>query len=178
MTGAVENRDAQVFDINPFGFGKRFKIRSRTEIEVDDTATDRTAGDLVHVGIGAAQNLATFGQRDAREGVRSAGGANQRAFERVEGDIDFRSRAGADNLARVEHLGGVAIALAHYDFALKGDRVERITHRLGSDTIGGALVAFADKTGGSQGSRFGRSNHFLREVTLHYAPSSREVSYL
>ena len=63
-------------------------------------------------------------------------------------DIDFRARSGADDLAFVEELGVVLVALADNDFPVHRDRVERLAHRVARGPIRHAVIALADEAPG------------------------------
>ena len=56
--------------------------------------------------------MASTGER-----VGPAGGADRRAFERIEGDIDLRT-AGADLFADIKHRRFVALAFADHNRAV------------------------------------------------------------
>src|SRR5208337_5639635 len=137
---AIEDRDPQVLDVDFLGFGQRLEIVGRRPVDVDHAAPRRAARDLVHVGIGAAQNSPALGQRDAREGVGAAGRADERTFDRVERDVDFSARAGADYFALVKKLGVALFALADHYFAVHRDRVQRLAHRVARRSIRHPLV--------------------------------------
>jgi hypothetical protein len=73
--------------------------------------------------------------------VRLVLGAERRAFERIERDIDVRPVAGADFLADIEHRRFVALALADHDRAPDGQPVQLRPHCIDRHLIGRLLVA-------------------------------------
>ena len=88
-------------------------------------------------------------------------------FDRVQRDVDFGARAGADDFALVEELGVVRFAFADNDLAVHGDRVERLAHRVARRPIRHAVVALADETRSRQRRGFGRAHHFKGKIPLH-----------
>ena len=72
----------------------------------------------------------------------AAGGADRRAFERIEGDVDFRS-ARADFFADIEHRRFVTLAFADHHRAIDRERIESLAHGIDRRLIGGLLIAAA-----------------------------------
>ena len=98
-------------------------------IDVDDTVRIvRADGDLVHIDVGREEQAALFRNRDDGESVGQVLGADRRAFERIERDIDRRTFARADFLADVEHRRLVPLTLADHHCALDGEAVEFLPH--------------------------------------------------
>src|ERR1700722_6467882 len=78
MTRAIEDRDAQIFDVNFFRFGQCLEIVGRRSIYIDHTASRRAASNLVHVSIGASQDSIALGLGQRFEDVENAyAAANQ-----------------------------------------------------------------------------------------------------
>ena len=109
----------------------------------------RADGDLRHVDVGRVEQAARLGDGDDGERVGQVLGADRRALERIEGDVDLRAVAGADLLADEEHRRLVALALAD------DDRCHRSaswfsSRRMASTAAWSAarLVAAAAKAGG------------------------------
>ena len=167
MARAIENRDAQIFDIDFFRFGQRLQVVGGRAIEIDHADAEGAGRDFVHVGIGAAQNFAALRKRDARDRVGTARRADERAFERVERDIDLGPRAYPDHLAVIEDVDVGLIALADDDLAVHVDRVERLAHRVARRAIGHPLVALADEARGCERGGFGRACNFQGQVAIH-----------
>ena len=97
------------------------------------------------------QQAAARGGGQHRDRVRRAGGAQVRALERVDGDVDLRERDGGaaalervrhpDLLADVEHRRLVALSLADHDRAVDRHRVHDLAHGLDRDLIGSVAIA-------------------------------------
>ena len=121
----IEDAGHDLADRHALGLGQRVEIIGRRRIEIDDVFGIAGAdGDLVHVHIGRVQQAAPLGDREHGERVRHGLGADRRAFERIDGDVDFRAFAGADLLADVEHRRFVHLAFADDDGASDLDAAE------------------------------------------------------
>ena len=86
---------------------------------------------LLHVEIRRMQQPAALGRGEHGDGVRRAGGAQVRALQRIDGDVDRRQRAGsrrlrrdADLLTDVEHRRLVALPFADHDGAVDRHAVQ------------------------------------------------------
>ncbi len=91
--------------------------------DVDHSDAFRTCGDLVHVHDAARRiHRSTVGESDHRQGSPHAARCECRSIDRVDGDVDLRSRSVADPLAVVEHRRLVLLALADDDDAVHVDR--------------------------------------------------------
>src|SRR5271165_5051143 len=130
MPRAIKNRDAQILDVNLLRFSERLEIVAGRSVNIDHAASRRSARHLVHVSVGASQDSPALGQRHARQRVGPAGRADDWTFDRVERDVDFRARAGADYFALVEEFGVALFALADYYLAVHRDRIQRLAHRV------------------------------------------------
>ena len=102
----------------PLALASALQVLGRRRIEIDDAVgIARADGDLVHVHVGRVQQAAALGDREHGQRVRHLLGADRGAFERIDGDVDFRAFAGADLLADVEHRRFVHLAFADHDRA-------------------------------------------------------------
>src|SRR5208283_3356634 len=122
MPRAIENGDAQILYVDFFRFSQRLEIVGGRSVYIDDAASRRSARDFVHVSVGASQDSPALGQRHARQRVGAAGRADDWTFDRVERDVDFGARAGADYFALVEEFGDALFALADNYLAVHRDR--------------------------------------------------------
>ena len=145
----------------PLALARLRDVFGRRGVDVDDAVGIAGAdGDLVHVDVGREQQAALLGDRDDGERVGQVLGADRRAFERIERDVDLRALAGADLLADIEHRRLVALALADHDRALDGEAVELRAHGVDRDLVGGLLVAAPAQPGGGDGGALGDAHEF------------------
>src|SRR5207247_2747694 len=112
--------------------------------------------DLVHVNVGRVQQAALFRRRQHGDGVRRAGRAEVRPFERIDGDVDLwvdlaLGPAAAERLADVEHRGLVALPLADHHRAAHLELVQLLAHRLYGDLIGVLPLAVTHRARGGDG---------------------------
>ena len=136
-------------------------------VEVEQVGDLLAAGHLLHVDAGpGVEHRAALGERDHRERAGHAAGAERRALERVDRDVDHRRAAVADLLAVVEHRRLVLLALADHDDAVHRDRVEHEAHRVDGGAVGGDLVAAADPAGGGERRGLGDPDQLQREVAV------------
>ena len=110
-----------------------------------------------------------LGHRDDRQRVGEAVGAQVRALQRIDGDVDLGRVRGAvaHLLADVEHRRLVALALADDDAAAHVQVAEGAAHRLGGGAVGAVLVAEADEARRGQRGGLGDANDFECEVSVH-----------
>ena len=88
------------------------------------------------------QQAAALGHRDAGNRVRHRLGAQRRALERIERDVDPLAGAAADLFADIEHRRLVALALAdHHQPVHVENAVERRAHGIDRRLVGLLLVA-------------------------------------
>ncbi len=101
------------------------------------------------------QQAALIRRREHGDGVGRAGGAEVRAFERIDGDVDLVVSAAvavglpgqAHLLADEEHRRFVAFTFADDDRAVDGHGVEFAAHRLDGRLIRSVPVALAHRVG-------------------------------
>ena len=167
MARPVEDDDDHVADRPAAALGDQLAGLDQRPVEVEQVGDVFTAGELFHVDAGArVEHRAFLGQRDHRERARHAQGAEARALERVDGDVDLGRAAVADVLAVEEHRGFVLLPLADHDDAVHRDRVEDVAHRVDGGTVGGELVAAADPAGRREGGRLGDPDELQGEVAI------------
>ena len=138
--------------------------------------------DFFHVTVRGVQQASAL--RGGQHGDRSgrAGGAEVRAFERIDGDVDFRNfravgKVGADFLADVEHGSFVALAFADDDGAAHGDGVHGLPHRLGGHLIGELAFALAHGVGGGDGRHFDHAQKSRRQVAFNVLPENAGFAF-
>ena len=128
---------------------------------------------------GACKQAAALGDGEYRERVRHRLGADRRAFERIDGDVDLRPVAVADLLADVEHRRFVHLALADDDRAAHGYAAELAAHGIDGSLVGGLLVSSASEARSGDRGRLGHpcdleNEHpiepMLAVVLCHHAP--------
>ena len=120
-------------------------------------------GDLLHVDVGRVEQAAALGHGEDADRIRLVLGAEGRAFERIDGDIDLRALAGADFLADEQHRRFVALALADDDAAVDVDVAEFGAHGLDGGVVGGLLVALAAPVGGGDRGALGDAHQLERQ---------------
>ncbi len=158
MAWPVHDAGRKVGDAHALGLGNARKVLRRRKRKVDYSlgiaGADR---DLVHVDIGRMQHLAAFGQRNHRQRIGQVLGADGRAFQRVQRDIDRRAVLGADLLADIEHRRLVALALADHHAPVDGQVVELGAHGVHCSLVGGLFIAMAAQAGGGNRGALGHA---------------------
>src|SRR5581483_7589937 len=140
MTLAIEYDDGQFVDVALECFGELAEVFGDGLLEIDILRGRGTDDELVHVDIGCVQQAALFGSGEDGDRSRRTGRAEVRAFERIDGDIDFRidlafRPAASQRLADVEHRCLVALSFADDDRAAHLEPVELFAHRLDCNLI-------------------------------------------
>ena len=123
--------------LHALGLGETQDVFVGRRVEIDDAL--RIAGadrDLVHIDVGRVQQRAVLGHGERGDGARHVLGAQRRAFERIDGDVDLRARLGADLLADEQHRRLVHLALADHDRAVDRQLVEFAPHGVDRGLIG------------------------------------------
>ena len=119
------------------------------------------------------QQAALLRRGEHGDGIRRAGRAEVRPFERIDRDVDLRERAAgraahrvrqADLLADVQHRRLVALAFADDDRAVDRHRVHHPAHRLDRDLVGLVPVALAHRVGAGNRRLFDDAQEFEREI--------------
>ena len=129
------------------------EIVLRRAIEVDDAfRIARADRDLVHVHVGRMQQAALGRDREHRQRIGHGLGADRRALERIDGDVDTRALAGAHLLADVEHRRLVHLALADHHAAANGQLGQLPPHGIDGGLVGALdVTATAQSRGGDGG---------------------------
>ena len=143
----------------------------RRGVEIDDTVgIARADGDLVHVDVGSGQQRAGLGHGHDGDGARHVLGAERRAFQRIDRDIDLRAVLVAHLLADEEHGRFVALALADHHRAVDRELVQLAAHGIHGSLVGGLLVAAPAKPGGSDGGALGDADELQGQDALDELP--------
>ena len=103
----------------------------------------RADGDLVHVAVGRVQQRAGVRHGDGGDRARHVLGAERRAFQRIDGDVDLGAALGADLLADEQHRRFVDLALADHHRAVDRQLVELAPHGVDRGLVGGLVLAAA-----------------------------------
>ena len=125
-------------------------------------------GDLVHVDVGRVEERAAFRHRHHGDGARHVLGAQRRALQRIERDVDLRAAAGADLLADEQHRRLVALALADDDGAVDRQIVQFAAHGVDRCLVGRLLVAAAAQPRRRHRSALGDPCHLQRESAVEH----------
>jgi len=136
----IEHDDDEIFDPAAVCLRNRPKIEANRRVEVDHVASARADDELLHVNVRRMEQAATFGRGQDSQRIRRSGGAQIRALERIDGDVDWRIRARRavshpDLLANVEHRRLVALAFTNDDGAVDRNRVHFPPHGFHGDLI-------------------------------------------
>ena len=144
MARAIEHQHRDRRGIHALGLGEAANVVGRRSIQFDDAlgiaGADR---DLLHIDVGRVQQRAAIGHRHGRDRARHVLGAQRRALQRIDRDIDFRAGIDSDFLADEQHRRLVALALADHHGAFDRQLVELAAHRIDRGLVGGLLVAVA-----------------------------------
>src|ERR1700733_362310 len=84
---AIENDDDEVFEVAVEALGDGAKIVGDRGVKIDRAFARRPDDNFFHVEIGRVEQAAFFAGGENGDGIRRAGGAEIRAFERIDGDI-------------------------------------------------------------------------------------------
>ena len=170
---AIENDYDEVFEAAIEALGDGAKIVGDWRVKVDRAFARRADDNFFHVEIGSVKQAALFAGGEDGDGIRRAGGAEIRAFERIYGDIHGRIEAifvagrDSDFFADVEHRGGVAFALADDDGSVHADVVHFVTHGLHGDVVGFVSITEAHGARGGDGGLLDDSKKFEAECAFH-----------
>ncbi len=172
MTRAIEDHDHEVFHIAIHGFGDLAQVFGWRRIEAHAAFAERTDDDLFHVAVGCVQQSAFFGNSEHGNCTRRAGGAEVRAFEGIDRDVDFRNvcsvgKFGADTFADVEHRRFIAFAFANHDRAVHGNGVHDFAHAFSSDFVREMAVALTHGAGRCNRGLFHDTQELEREVAFN-----------
>ena len=163
----VEHDDGDVLRPLLLDPGDAADVLADREADVDDVG-DLGAGDeLVHVEDRArVVHPPAVGDREHRDRARHPLGAQRRAVDRVDRDVDLRAGAVAHLLAVEEHRGVVLLALADDDGALHRDGGDQGAHRGDGGPVREVLLAPADPPAGGHRGRLGDPDELEREVAV------------
>ena len=123
----------------------------------------RADRDLVHIDVGRVEQRAAFRHRHGGDRARHVLGAQRRAFERIDRDVDLRPGFRADLLADEQHRRFVALALADHDRAVDRQLVELAPHGVDGGLVGGLLVAVAAQPRRRHRRAFGHAHDLERQ---------------
>ena len=97
--------------------------------------------DLLHVAIGRMQQRAGFSHCDRGDRPGHVFGAERRAFQGINRNIDFRSVLSADLFADEKHRRFINLALADNDGSVDRQLVEFAAHGIDRGLIGSLVLA-------------------------------------
>jgi hypothetical protein len=138
---AVEQDGGDFRRLDAFGLGQPDDVFFRRRVEVDGALRIAGAdGDLVHVAVGRVQQRTAIGHRDCGDRARHVLGAQGRAFERIDRNVDLGSVLVADLLANEQHWRLVDLALADHHRAVDRQFVQLATHGVDRGLVGGLLL--------------------------------------
>ena len=155
--------------LHALGLGEPADVVLGRRVEIDDAL--RIAGadrDLLHVDVGRVQQRAAVGHRHGGDRARHVLGAQRRAFERIDRDVDLRALLGADLLADEQHRRLVELALADHHGAVDRQLVELAPHGVDRRLVGGLLVAAAAQARRRHRRALGDAHDLDREDALQH----------
>ena len=128
------------------------------------------------------QQTPTFGGGQHGDGSGRTGGAQVRAFERIDGDVDFWNvpavgKLGADFFADIEHGRFVAFALADDDGGAHGNRVHGPPHGLSGNLVAELALALSHGVCGGDCGYLHHAHKFQREITLQVFPKTSDFAF-
>ena len=178
MARPIEHDHDKIVHVPAKGFGDRLEIVRRGRIEADVVLRRRTDDELLHIQIGRVQQAALLGGGEHRDGVRRPGGAEVGAFQRIDGDVDFREThqsealdaLGVDEahlLADVEHRRLIALPFADDDRAVDRHGVQDRPHRFDGDLVRFVTIAVAHRMRARDGRLFDDAEKFEGEIGIH-----------
>ena len=103
-------------------------------------------------------------------------GAQRGAFQRIDGNIDFRTAFGADLLADEQHRRFVHLAFADHDGAVDGERRKLAPHGVDGGPIGFLLRSAAAQPRRGDRGAFGDADDFERQSALKALVRARRIS--
>ncbi len=89
VTRPIEHDDDQVLDLAAETLRDRVQVVGDRGVEVNRVLRARPDDELFHVQIRGMQQPSALGRGEDGDGVRRAGRAQVRAFERIDGDVHF-----------------------------------------------------------------------------------------
>ncbi len=144
MARAIHDAGGDFIRLHALRLGDRHDVVRRAGIEIDDALrVTRTDGDLFHIDVRRVKQVALLGNRDHRKRVWQVLGADRRAFQRIERDIDVRPLFGTNFFADVEHRRFVTLALADNHRSGNRKAVQFLAHCIDGRLIGSHFVAAA-----------------------------------
>jgi hypothetical protein len=175
MPFAVEDDDGQLVDVALKGLGDLVEVFMHGVGEAHEVGRGRTDDDLVHVDVGCVGEAAFLRGCQDGDGVRGAGGAEVRSFERIDGDVDLGvdfpfGPASSEGLAHVKHRRLVALSLADDDRATHLEPVQLLAHRFDGHLVGVLSLAVAHRPCRGDGCFFGDAQKADLETGFHDAP--------
>ena len=125
---------------------------------------------LLHVDVGGVEQAALLGGGQHRDRVGRARGAEVRALEGIDRDVD-RVAALADLLADVQHGRLVALAFADHDGAVDVDGLHLLAHGVHRHLVGVLAVALAHGAGGRDGGPLHHPHELQKQVVAMHGCS-------
>ena len=142
-------------------------VVSRRCIEIDDAPRiARTNRNLFHVNIWRVEQIAFFGDGNNSQRIRQVLGADRRAFQRIESDINVRPLFGADFFADIKHRRFIAFAFTDHDRASNRKAIQFLTHGINGSLISSHFIATSTKACCSHCRAFGHTNEFQCENAI------------
>ena len=102
------------------------------------------------------------------DGARHVLGAQRRAFQRIDRDVDLEAALGADLFADEQHRRLVQLALADHDSTVDRQIVELAAHGVDGGLIGGLFFAAATQPRRIDRRALGDAHDFNRENALQH----------
>ena len=174
----IEHHDDEIVHLAVERPGNRLQVVGNRRVDVDRVLRGRRDDELLHVEIGRMEEPAAFGGGEHRDRAGRSRGAQVRALERIDGDVDLRrpkpcAAAGApdvrqpDALADVEHRRLVALPLADDDAPVDRHAIELAPHRFDGGVIRPLAVAQAHGVGARDRGLLDDAEELEGEIRFH-----------
>jgi len=168
----VEHDHRQFVDLAAERARDGAQVLAHRGIQIDQVLGARPDDQLLHVEVGRMQQAALVRGCEHGDRVGGAGGAQVRAFERIDGDIDLVELAPspgvlprqADLLADEEHRRFVALAFTDDDRAVDRHRVEFAAHGFDRRLIRSVPIALTHRVGAGDGGLLDHAEELEREI--------------
>ena len=157
VTRPVEHDDDEIVDVAAEAPGDRLQVVRTGASRLTWSFDARPDDELLHVEVGRVQQAALLGRGQHGDGIRRAGRAEVRAFERIDGDVDLRETDHAEALDRLWRVTRPTFSPMYSIGASSrspspmtivpsiGTAVHDLAHRLDGDLIGLVAVALSHR---------------------------------
>ena len=167
----IKNNHDEIFHIALQTPGDVLQIVGYRRVKLNRILARRPHDDFLHVAVWSVKQASTFGSGQHRDRPGSAGSTQIRAFQWIDGDVDFGHissvvKLGPYLLADIKHGRLVTLTLADDDGAAHRDGVHGFAHGLGGDFVAELALALAHGARRSDGGNFDHAQEFERQIAF------------